>query len=504
MPAVMGLWLTHVLCTLMDLKAIEILTQQEIDLDEELRAVGVGNVASALCGACWPTYMVCSQNVTAYKLGGRTRIVGILVLASTLPAMAFAQALVPTLPRALPGCVAWWLGLLFIKETMVDVFLQHTHVLDIAIVASMAVLITSIGFLEGLFVGLLLAMTTFTLQYSGAPAVVRAASDAQFFRSNVARPLEQHVALERLGHRIAVVHAEGYLMFGSSPQLVDAVRPLVGPGGPDWVVLTLRGVRGIDYSAVLDLVSLGRMAARNGKRVVLTELHGTLPAALARAGVQTPRAFATEEPGAVAAAGEMPLGLCLSEHYHQALKGCEDALLASLGVRLERFPSDEPQAAATLVMLRRVFGDLLDEDEEALRTLASYGEEVEHPPGAVLWEAGRPATFFVGVVRGRLHILQPTAIDADEPRLAEVAVSGGFVGFLSVMNRCHARTPPRCPLTARRAWWSSSTGRASPPFWRSSLVWRTPCSERSSDVSRTSGGIYRVWRPACRRSSVWV
>lgn len=426
MPAVMGLWLTHVLCTLMDFKAIELLTQQEIDLDEELRAVGVGNIISALTGACWPTYMVCSQNVTAYKLGGRTRIVGIIVLASTFPAMSVAQALVPALPRALPGCVAWWLGLLYIKETMVDVLRQHTHVLDIAIVVSMAVLITSVGFLEGLFVGLLLAMTLFTLQYSGAPAVVRSASDAQFFRSNVARPLEQHAALERLGHRIAVVHAEGYLMFGSSPQLVDTVKPLVGPGGPDWVVLTLRGVRGLDYSAVLDLVSLGRAAARSGTRLVLTELHGTVPMAMARAGVQMPAL----ESGA----DDMPFGLCLSEHYHEALKRCEDALLISAGVRLER-RTDEPQADATMVMLKHVFGDFLDDDVEALRTFASYAEEVEYPPGAVLYQAGKPATLFVGVVRGCLHMLQPTAIDGDEARLAEVVISGGFVGFLSVMNQ---------------------------------------------------------------------
>lgn len=425
-PAVMGLWLTHTLCSLMDLKAVELLTQKEIDLDIEFVAIGFGNILSALLGGGWPVYMPCSPNVTIHKLGGRSRAVGVVALASTLPAIFMAQTLVPCLPRALPGCVTWWLGLVFMKETLVDILRQHTHSFDVLVVAAMAVLIMTVGFLDGLFVGLLMATAIFTVQYSGSPAVVRAVSDVRYFRSNVVRPLAHHAALDRLGHRISVVHVDGYLMFGSSPHLVDVVRPLLAAQGPEWVVLNFRGLRGLDYSAVLDLAALGRRAAASSRSLVLAELRGATLSALERAGLR---------PSAVLDDGSSPgPGLCAVEHYHQALKCCEDALLRAAGFRAGDAPQGLASTEASAEMLRSVLGEFLDDDAAALHALANYFDTVEYPPGSTVFEAGSPAEFFVGVVHGQLHVLQPTAEHGVQPFLLEILVPGGFVGVVAVFN----------------------------------------------------------------------
>ena len=45
--------------------------------------------------------------------------------------------------------------------------------------------------------------------------------------------VEEREALEKLGHLIAVVHVDGFLMFGSTPAFTDEVRELMGPKGPE-------------------------------------------------------------------------------------------------------------------------------------------------------------------------------------------------------------------------------------------------------------------------------
>ena len=44
-----------------------------------------------------------------------------------------------------------------------------------------------------------------------------------FYRSICTRDGFEHEALEKLGHLIAVVHVDGFLMFGSTPAFTDAV-----------------------------------------------------------------------------------------------------------------------------------------------------------------------------------------------------------------------------------------------------------------------------------------
>ena len=60
----------------MDLKAVELLTEREFSLDKELRSIGFSNLLSALLGGGWPCYILCSLNVTCYRLGGRSKFVG--------------------------------------------------------------------------------------------------------------------------------------------------------------------------------------------------------------------------------------------------------------------------------------------------------------------------------------------------------------------------------------------------------------------------------------------
>eukprot|EP00929_Paragymnodinium_shiwhaense_P042670 TRINITY_DN22044_c0_g1_i1.p1 TRINITY_DN22044_c0_g1~~TRINITY_DN22044_c0_g1_i1.p1 ORF type:complete len:825 (-),score=84.57 TRINITY_DN22044_c0_g1_i1:90-2564(-) len=452
-PAVLGLWLAQALCTLTDLKAIELLTRADMSVDREMRAIGFANIVSACMGAGWPVYMICSANVTCHKLGGRGKLVGGMVIVSSFAALFIIQQAVLWLPRTLPGCVSWWMGLSFMKETLVDMCRKNTAKSDIMIVCVMAIVMLATSFLDGLLLGFLLSVTAFTLQYSGSRAVIRAVSSASTFRSNVERTLKQHVILERMGHRIAVVHVEGYLMFGSSPQLLDTVQSLLEPGGPDWIVLSLRRVTGIDYSAAMDLLSLGRQAAKAERHVLITDLQDPILSTLARAGIVFPSLSQSE-----AFTAERRMGISHVEHYNTALQISEDAVLDGFGFRTAPLTAPTPKSDledAVLDILWQAFGDFLDEDHgTTLKELRAYFTLVEYEPGTVVWRAGDIATRCLGVVEGQLeaHVQASAPENGEEPKLLETVVAGAFVGPTNLLNQqpyIHTVRVPRHGIPCR-------------------------------------------------------
>ena len=59
--------------------------------------------------------------------------------------------------------------------------MRYTHISDVFIVAIMALVVKFYSFNDGLFVGTLLAMSMFTIRYSGSQAGVRSCGDARNF-----------------------------------------------------------------------------------------------------------------------------------------------------------------------------------------------------------------------------------------------------------------------------------------------------------------------------------
>ena len=438
----------------MDLKAVELLTEREFSLDKELRSIGVSNLFSALIGGGWPCYILCSLNVTCHRLGGRSKFVGVSLAVGAVVCLFLVSKLLPRLPRILPGSLFMWLGLVFVKETIVDICSKHTHKSDVFIVAVMALVVKFYGFNDALLVGTLLAMSFFTVRYSGAQVGVRTSGDARFYRAICTRDFTEHSALEELGHLIEVVHVSGFLMFASTPAFTDALRKLMADAseGPEWILLNCQNLQGLDYSAALELATLGRKAKESQKRLVVTELQGSVQEVLEQARVELK---ALPGPGSP---GNVSYGLFYQPHYQRALQRCENAVLARLGQRLpsksqhmlSRLGSEE---AFMRDVLKRYLGDFLPEEvlqEKLTIALALFQRQIVEP-GTVVWHAGEECTKCACVVEGTLHAYAHSSRErtGEAPlpqrsglgssvfgrdRLVCIAGPGDFIGFLAMVN----------------------------------------------------------------------
>lgn len=65
------------------------------------------------------------------------------------------------------------------QPQLVQLVLRYTHISDVFTVAVMALVVKFYSFNDGLMLGTLLAMTFFTLRYSGTQAGVKTAGDAR-------------------------------------------------------------------------------------------------------------------------------------------------------------------------------------------------------------------------------------------------------------------------------------------------------------------------------------
>mmetsp|Transcript_56455 Transcript_56455/g.123400 ORF Transcript_56455/g.123400 Transcript_56455/m.123400 type:complete len:868 (-) Transcript_56455:25-2628(-) len=442
LPGMVGIWVTHALCALMDMKATEMISGVETHIPTEIKGLGFANIFSSLTGGSWPVYLNCSSNVSAWKLGG-TRLGAIMSALGQIVLLFVAQDIVPCLPRALAGGASWWLGAVFFKETFIDIMNQHAQKSDIAVVVFMAVTMMVDGFVNALLIGLMVAMGIFTLQYSGSPVVIRSSGDARFFRSNVQRTKEHDNLIRQHYQKIWVILVDGLLMFGSSPYLTDEARRAMASEGAESILLNFRGVQGLDYSGALDLIVLGRRAASLGRRIVLTELSSDVLDTLTRAGAQ----LLHRPPGEGFVEGLV--GLCYEEHYHTALRLCEDALLASLGkdtkatYHLSMTSLDEPleetsqnSDAGLSLLLRTTFHENLhriSDPQAAMVFLKKLFRTAEYPPGHTLWQEGQPATLCIGVIDGEIWGLQANT-NASKSRVIEVVPRGSFTGYTALFN----------------------------------------------------------------------
>lgn len=251
---------------------VEVSADKEINLNQELRSCGVGNLAAALT-ASPPGYTIITMSVLSHKLGAHSRLVGLFIALLCALVMFFAGPLIALFPRPVLGGVLVYLGMTFLADWLVAGFRRLSHP-DYAIVVAILLAMSSFGLLTGLAVGITLAAGLFILEYSRVP-VVRSLFSGRHVRSRVERTAAQHALLEREGGDLLIMELQGYIFFGTANSIYQRLRArLRQPESttPRLIVLDFRRVSGVDASAASSFARLKRLLRQQDARLLLTHL----------------------------------------------------------------------------------------------------------------------------------------------------------------------------------------------------------------------------------------
>lgn len=279
--------LTAVISILLTASSLELVTQTEIDLNQELRAAGLANLCSAAIGGL-PGFHSLSLSRLAHDLGSRTRLAA--VVSAVLCGLTFLSgpSWLGWLPRFLVAGLLFFLGLGFLAEWAWD-SRRKLPWADYLVVLLILAVVGTAGYLAGVAFGLVAAVVLFIHSYSRVGAVNRALTGAEQ-PSNVERPLSHERLLRECGAEIHLLKLHGFLFFGTANGLVREIRRrCADPQLPKlrYVILDFRRVTGLDSSTTLSLSKVRLDATSRGFLLVFSTVAGEVRRQLSLGGFET-------------------------------------------------------------------------------------------------------------------------------------------------------------------------------------------------------------------------
>lgn len=249
-----------VIALLLNASGLELTVQRDVDLNRELQSTGVANFIAGLGGG--PAgYHALSLSALGHRIGSNSRLVGLFSAALCGLMLLFGASLLSYFPKPILGGLIFFLGLAFLVEWLYDAWFSLSKV-DYLIVLLIWVIIASVGVLEGIGVGIVLAVVLFVISYSRIDVVKHTFSGANY-RSSVERPRLYQQLLRRKGDWIYILELQGFIFFGTANKLLDQVRQRTSESvlsPPRFIVLDFRRVSGLDASAALSFVKMKQLA----------------------------------------------------------------------------------------------------------------------------------------------------------------------------------------------------------------------------------------------------
>jgi sulfate permease, SulP family len=363
---------------LMNSTAIGAATGEDIDLNREMRAAGIANIASGMLGGM-VGYQSYNRSMLNARAGASSRFAGVFASLACLFVLAVWPGLVALFPVPVLVGLQLFMGLRLLIQWLVGAYSKlnwHEYLLVPLILGAIAFY----GVVAGVVAGIIAACVMFALLY-GRVSCIRMEFDGSTRTSNVERSIEATTRLRELGPQVCGTCLQGFLFFGTANSIFQRMRERLAANGPlriRFVILDFASTSGMDASVSLSFVKLRQLCATRDADLVLTGLPARSRDLLVKTGTLNLRIheFATLDTG---------------------LEWVEDTLLASDPLALP--PGTEDFEA----LLAPHFSSY------ALRKLLALLEVRELNPGQPVFRHGEPGDAMYFVERGRVTVSLPLA-----------------------------------------------------------------------------------------------
>lgn len=269
---------------LLNATGLEMATERDLDLDRELRVNGIANLLAGLAGGV-PGYLSLSESTLNHKVGARSRAPGLIAALFSILVLFAGMSAIAHFPKPILGGLLVYLGLSFLIETVYDSAFRLPRG-EYALVLLILIVVATVGFIEGVGVGIVVASVLFAVNYARID-VVKHSIAGSGLRSKAGRSLAGEATLQRLGGHVDVIQLQGYLFFGRAYQLLLRVKDRFASSSPvpvRFVVLDFRHVDGIDSSAVVSFSRMRKLAEAQSAVLVLTHLPASVAKQLVKGG----------------------------------------------------------------------------------------------------------------------------------------------------------------------------------------------------------------------------
>lgn len=241
---------------LLNCGGIELAARKEYDMNVELKVNGFANGVAGLAGG-GPGYNAIGYSVMGIRTGANTRLVGLTVSLLLILSLTIGSGVLVLVPKAILGGFLLLLGFFFIFDWLVDTAKKMPRS-DHVLVLLIFLIISVVGYMQGVLFGLLMTMLFFVIRFSRVP-LIQDRGDLSQRRSHRVRPLPQQVILARHGSKAQLYRLSGYIFFGSVTTLINSITESAkreNSSAPAIIILDFQEVNGYDISSVSNFVRL--------------------------------------------------------------------------------------------------------------------------------------------------------------------------------------------------------------------------------------------------------
>ena len=272
LPAIATMMILSAISVLFNYSGLELIVKEDFDLDKELRLTGYSNILVGIAGA--PAgYLTLNETSLAYNLGSRSRLPSIIVAVFCGIALLIGAQALSIFPKVILGGLLLNLGLEFLVEWLVDTW-KRLHKSDYLVIVLILIVIGTVGFLEGIVIGLLMSIVLFVINYSKVE-VVKYELTGKTFNSNVERSEYLRKILDDNGDQIFILPLQGFIFFGTANKLLQRILDRIESDTSNsmkYLLSDFRQVTGMDSSAVNSFNKLKIMAENHQFHILLCGL----------------------------------------------------------------------------------------------------------------------------------------------------------------------------------------------------------------------------------------
>ncbi|KAF8530074.1 sulfate transporter family-domain-containing protein [Hysterangium stoloniferum] len=263
MPTQLALLFFNVLHPPLNVPALAVSLDQDVDTNRELIAHGYSNLLAGLIGSV-PNYLVYVNTLLFYRVGGGTRFAGLLLAVATGLLLIVGTAPIGFIPVMVVGALIFVLGMDLVKEALWDTRNRASRYEYITIISIM-VCMTLWDFVIGVLFGIVVSCVFFVVQNSQARSI-RGMYTGESTISTVRRPGAQRAYIREVAKQTFIMKLQGHLFFGTITQVEGRIRHLLDESSwrhnpVRFVVLDLSLVAGVDLSAAEAFVRVQRLLA---------------------------------------------------------------------------------------------------------------------------------------------------------------------------------------------------------------------------------------------------
>jgi len=258
-------------------KAFARQNKYEIDADQELKGLGMANIAGSLFGA-YPTTGGFSRTAVNAQAGAKTGVAAIITAVAVAITLLFLTPLFYFLPKAVLAAIIMTavFGLVDIKEAR---HLWQVSKPDLAMMGITALATLSLGIEQGILVGVVASLAWFVKRVSTPHVAVLGRMPGM----DIYRKLERNPDAVALPG-ILMVRVDAPLFYANVNVLKATLKALEADAkGPlKHVVLDAKGIGDVDASAISTLEEILEDYTDRGIQLWVAGMHGPVKDALCR------------------------------------------------------------------------------------------------------------------------------------------------------------------------------------------------------------------------------